>query len=89
VLSECERKGLRKLELFEVVAICDHLSLLTRRNLKHEVFGEPFPVTLNLLIQSTCRDPVKLRKVGVNDDFYPADQQNALLDTAYLDDGFR
>ena len=89
MLSECERKGLRELQLLEVVAICDHLNLLIGRELEHEVFRESLSITLNLLIQPTCRHAIKLCKVGINYDFNASNQQDALLDTAHFHDSLR
>lgn len=66
MLGECKRQRPGKLQLGEVVAICDHLGLLGRGQLKHEVDGKPLPVALDLLVEPLGRDAVKAGQVHVN-----------------------
>jgi len=40
--------------------------------LKHEVGGEPFEITLNGFIEASGWNPVKLRQIGIENDFLTA-----------------
>ncbi len=71
-----------KFKAFEVAAACDQQGLFFRRELKHEIMGEAFFVSLDLLVQALCGHPIQLGQVGVYDDLFAAYEQDALLDYA-------
>ena len=59
-----------------MVAICDHIILLSLRELKPEMFGKALQVTFDLLIQALGGNAVEIGKVGIEQHFLPADEQN-------------
>jgi len=65
VLGEGVGAGLGELEAGEVVAICDHTSLLDRGKLKNEVGRETLYVALDLFIEAFGRHAVEGSEVGV------------------------
>jgi hypothetical protein len=67
VLGEGVGQRLGELQLGEVVAICDHLGLLGRGELKHEVLREALGVALDLLVQPLGVHAVQRSQVGVDD----------------------
>jgi DNA recombination-dependent growth factor C len=55
--------------------------------LKHKIIREPLPVSLYRLIKDFDRHAVQLGQVLAQNDFLPAQQQNALFNSFDRDDG--
>ena len=82
MLREYIWEGLGILQAFEVAAACDQQFLFFRRELKHEIMGEAFFVSLDLFVQAFRGHPVQLCQVRVYDYFFASYEQYALLDYA-------
>ena len=48
---------------------------------KHEIARESIKIPRDLLIESLRRDAIERRKVCIQDDLLPANEQNGLLDS--------
>jgi hypothetical protein len=66
MLGESERQSLGKLELGEVVAICDHLGLLRGAELEHEIARKTLVVAFDLLVEAPGGYTVEFGEVGID-----------------------
>lgn len=84
VLGEGVGAGLGKLEAGEVVAICDHISLLVRGKLKYEVGGESLSVALRLFVEALGRHAVDGGEVGVQYNFLSSNAENERIESGWV-----
>jgi len=78
MLGKRIRQGFGKFELLEVVAICDHLGLLSGSELKQEVSREALPVAFDLFVKPLGFHAIQRGQVHI--DHHP--QATNDLDTA-------
>ena len=67
--------------VLEVVAICDHLTLLFNRKSEHEVSRETLPIALHLFVEAFGGDPVKSSEVHVQDNLLAPNKEDGALDS--------
>jgi len=60
----------RKLEPFEVVTICDHLSLFNFGYPENEIFRKPDGIAFDRLIQRFGLHSIKFGEVSIHNQFY-------------------
>ena len=53
--------------------------MLFRRELEHEIGWKPFTIAVDLLVQALNRDTVEPSKVGIENDFLAAKEENSRL----------
>ena len=74
-----------------MVAICDHLGLFRRSQLKSEIIGKALRVALNLLVQTFGGHSVDPCQVEVQDDSLPANltDESVDIDWGWLNQAIR
>ena len=76
-----KRRRLGKLQNLEVVAICDHLSILIDSELEQKIAWKALPVALDLPIGALGLHPVQLSQVHINNDPPAANQLDIIFDS--------
>jgi len=74
-----------KLQLGEVVTVCDHLVLFGRGQLEQEVSWKATGVALDGLVQRFCGYAIQLGQIGVDDDLDAAHELDAGFDAMHGD----
>jgi len=72
-------------ENLSLIAVCDHLALLFRGKLEHEIGWKTAEVAADLLIQAGRGHAVDLRQVRVAHGPQPAQKQNASVEATPAD----
>lgn len=85
VFSEGVGRCSGKLQLGEVVTVCDHLDFFRFGKLKPEVGWKAVGVALDSLVQCLGRHAIQFRQIGVDDDLDAAHQLDARFDAVHGD----
>jgi hypothetical protein len=79
MLGEGIGQARREFQEGKVVAICDHLGLLARRQLEHEIVREPFDVPFGLLVEAFGGDSIGRGEIVAEDDALASDFDDCLV----------